>query len=204
MSVPQKQIGIYKITSPSGKIYIGQSWNIPSRFSKYKSLSSSKKQRILHNSFKKYGWEAHKFEIIETFFEEITQKELDDNEIKYIKEYRDKNIYLLNIKEGGLGGKLPVSSIEKMLKTKKEKGKMNHSDETKLKISNSHKGMKHSKDTKIKMKKMKNSAKIILNTENGIFYLGTKEAANTYSLNANTLSKRFQGKIKNNTNLKYV
>jgi allophanate hydrolase subunit 1 len=28
MGIPNKQIGIYKITSPSGKTYIGQSWNI--------------------------------------------------------------------------------------------------------------------------------------------------------------------------------
>ena len=56
-------IGIYKITSPSGKIYIGQSINIEKRFKGYK-YSKAKKQPILHRSFVKYGVENHKFEII--------------------------------------------------------------------------------------------------------------------------------------------
>ena len=56
--------GIYKIISPSGKIYIGESENIPNRIYYYK-IVSCKKQRRLYNSIKKYGWENHIFEIIE-------------------------------------------------------------------------------------------------------------------------------------------
>lgn len=56
-------IGIYKITSPSKKIYIGQSINIQKRFNQYK-WSKAKSQPILHRSFKKYGIDKHKFEII--------------------------------------------------------------------------------------------------------------------------------------------
>lgn len=58
-------IGIYKITNPNSKIYIGQSKNIYNRFNQYKSLSQSKLQKKLHYSFKKYGIENHTFEIIE-------------------------------------------------------------------------------------------------------------------------------------------
>jgi group I intron endonuclease len=58
-------IGIYKITSPSSKIYIGQSIDIERRFKNYKSLSQTKKQVMLHYSFKKYGINNHLFEIIE-------------------------------------------------------------------------------------------------------------------------------------------
>ena len=54
MGIPNRQIGIYKITSPSGKVYIGQSWDIKKRFSKYRSLQSVYKQRVLFNSFKKH------------------------------------------------------------------------------------------------------------------------------------------------------
>ena len=57
-------IGIYKITSPSGKVYIGQSVNIIKRFYAYRSIST-KQQPILHRSFIKYGVENHKFEVIE-------------------------------------------------------------------------------------------------------------------------------------------
>lgn len=58
-------IGIYKISSPSGKVYIGESINIERRFKYYQGLSQSKEQPKLYNSFKKYGINKHKFEIIE-------------------------------------------------------------------------------------------------------------------------------------------
>ena len=58
-------IGIYKITSPSNKVYIGQSINIDKRFKNYKSISQTKGQVMLHNSFKKYGVNNHTFEVVE-------------------------------------------------------------------------------------------------------------------------------------------
>ncbi len=58
-------VGIYKITSPSSKVYIGQSVNIEKRFLNYKSLKNSKKQRALYNSFKKHGVCNHRFEVVE-------------------------------------------------------------------------------------------------------------------------------------------
>ena len=57
-------IGIYKITNPKGKAYIGQSKNIDRRFMQYSNLKSSKNQLKLHRSFLKYGIENHNFEII--------------------------------------------------------------------------------------------------------------------------------------------
>lgn len=46
-------IGIYKITSPSGKIYIGQSINIEKRWEKYqKYIENIKNQIKLYNSLK--------------------------------------------------------------------------------------------------------------------------------------------------------
>lgn len=68
-------IGIYKITSPSNRVYIGQSRNIKNRFNYYK-YSSCKEQPRLYNSFKKYGVENHIFEIIEEcVFELLNEKE---------------------------------------------------------------------------------------------------------------------------------
>lgn len=57
-------IGIYKITSPSGRIYVGQSRDIKKRFNKYKGIHC-KEQPILYNSLRKYGVENHVFEVIE-------------------------------------------------------------------------------------------------------------------------------------------
>jgi group I intron endonuclease len=69
-------IGIYKITSPNGKIYIGQSINIEQRWSKdYKTLRC-KTQPKLYNSLKKYSPENHKFEILEEYsIEHLLERE---------------------------------------------------------------------------------------------------------------------------------
>lgn len=57
-------IGVYKITNPNGRIYIGSSINIENRWYQYKVLNC-KFQRKLYNSLKKHGVKAHKFEILE-------------------------------------------------------------------------------------------------------------------------------------------
>lgn len=59
-----KICGIYKLTSPSGKVYIGESKNVKKRIESYKYLLC-KKQFKVYNSLQKYGWDAHTFEIIE-------------------------------------------------------------------------------------------------------------------------------------------
>ena len=51
-----KLSGIYKITSPSKKIYIGQSVDIIGRWNLYKKLRC-KNQTYLYYSLKKYGFE---------------------------------------------------------------------------------------------------------------------------------------------------
>ena len=68
-------IGIYKITSPTKKIYIGQSIDVNDRFTKYKRLNCDN-QTILIRSFRKYGVDSHKFEILE----ECLESELNDKE----------------------------------------------------------------------------------------------------------------------------
>jgi len=75
-------IGIYKITNPIGEVYIGQSINIPSRWSGYRK-SKAPKQPKLRNSFLLYGIENHIFEVIC----ECNQCELNAIEIYYIDYY---------------------------------------------------------------------------------------------------------------------
>lgn len=57
-------MGVYKITSPSGKVYVGSSNDIANRVCSYKGLKC-KNQRKLYNSIKKYTWDEHVFEILE-------------------------------------------------------------------------------------------------------------------------------------------
>lgn len=56
--------GIYKITSPTGKVYIGQSKDIKNRWSSYRTRECPN-QILLNRSFKKHGVYNHIFEIIE-------------------------------------------------------------------------------------------------------------------------------------------
>lgn len=58
--------GIYKIISPSNRVYIGQSVDVKSRWRTYLSLSTGNKgQILLYKSLTKYSPEKHTFEIIE-------------------------------------------------------------------------------------------------------------------------------------------
>jgi group I intron endonuclease len=93
--------GIYKIVSPSGKIYIGQSINIERRFSEYKRLQC-KLQRKLYHSILKYGWDNH-----EKFILEIVDNELNliDRENYWKDYYRVLEIPSLCLRKDGTGGK---------------------------------------------------------------------------------------------------
>jgi group I intron endonuclease len=75
-------VGIYKITSPTGKIYIGQSVDIEKRWKYYYTLNC-KGQTKIYNSLKKYGPENHMFEIIEECLENFLEEKETYYKIKY-------------------------------------------------------------------------------------------------------------------------
>ncbi|MDA3854636.1 MAG: GIY-YIG nuclease family protein [Candidatus Woesearchaeota archaeon] len=49
-----KKSAVYKLTSPSGKVYIGQSVDVAQRFSKHKRQTSKTKTK-LGSAIRKYG-----------------------------------------------------------------------------------------------------------------------------------------------------
>lgn len=104
-------IGIYKIISPTNKVYIGQSWDIENRFKIYKNCSPH--QVLLYRSLKKYGVDSHKFEVVHELPIDISQDILDNYEIYYWEKYRDLGFKMMNIKEPGKGGR--HSEISKLL-----------------------------------------------------------------------------------------
>lgn len=57
-------VGIYKITNPEGKSYIGLSREIEVRWKSYKNMQFQS-NNLLKESFKKYGYDNHNFEILE-------------------------------------------------------------------------------------------------------------------------------------------
>lgn len=129
-------IGIYKITSPSGKVYIGQTWDIERRFDQYyKTLGI--KQRKVYNSINKYGVENHIFQVICELPNDISQEVLDRYELTYWEFYKDCSVELLNIRIPGKGGK--HSEETKKLMSQWQIGKV-ISEETKSRISTSNLG----------------------------------------------------------------
>lgn len=106
--------GIYKIVSPSGRIYIGQSTDIFSRIRSYRS-GKCEKQTFLSNSIKKYGWRNHKFLILEI----CKPEELNSLEVYYIKIYGSFNSKKgLNLRSGGnANSKMSVATKNRLSKS---------------------------------------------------------------------------------------
>jgi group I intron endonuclease len=167
-----KICGIYKITSPSNKVYIGQSIDIIKRFKFYCGLHC-RQQQLIYNSLKKHGVDKHKFEVLC----QCSREELNNLEVYYIDLYQSFNSkFGLNLKEGG--GNYDVTKQSKkrthynlgvkhyffgkkhkpetILKLKKAQG--NRSAETRKKIGDKHRGKVISIDMREKLSKV-NSGK---------------------------------------------
>jgi group I intron endonuclease len=130
-------IGIYKITSPTGKIYVGQSVNIEKRWSKYKRLECTNQKR-LYNSLKKYGVSNHSFCILE-----LCEKEELNIKERYYQE-------IFKVIDHGLN----------LILTTHENGHRIMSEETRLKQRKSMLGKTHSEESKQKMKRNRALRKI--------------------------------------------
>lgn len=162
-------IGIYKITSPKDKVYIGQSIDIERRWKKYYSKLDCKGQVLLYRSLKKYGVENHKFEVIIT----CSEDELDELERYYQEIYNVINPNIgLNccLVKAGTRNKLYNKETREKIRlanigkthTEETKQKLreinlgkNLSEETKKKISEGNKGKVQSEETKLKLSELR-------------------------------------------------
>lgn len=178
-------IGIYKITSPSKRIYIGQSRNILKRFRDYKYYKGNGQSRLFM-SFTKYGFNNHLFEILE----ECSLEDLNERE-RYWQEYYNvlsiNGLNCLYVNTNYSPALISHETLINMQKAQQNRGPLSEShkkkisdswktrvvtEETKLKISNStkgkkksnlhkanigkaKKGFKHSDESKLKMRKPK-------------------------------------------------
>ena len=130
-NIYNKMIGIYKITNPKGKIYIGQTIDIIRRFSEYNKMINCKTQPKLFNSLKKHKPENHIFEIIE----ECSLEQLNEREIYWGQYYNSLNEGL-NCKLGDSKGLYSEETKQKISKALKGKSKpegfgKNHSEKMK-------------------------------------------------------------------------
>lgn len=114
-------VGIYKITSPSGKVNIGQSWNVERRIRHYHYPKGCPDQIKLHNSFKKHGVKNHTFEIIHELPDDVTQEVLNTYETLYWQLYIDAGSKMLNMREPGSNGKFLPETLKKMSESGKRR-----------------------------------------------------------------------------------
>lgn len=114
---------IYRFISPSGKMYIGQSWNVERRYIEHKKYANRGHGpcRALCDAFGKYGFNSFIFEILESKVED--QKTLDNLESKYITELNTLSPNGYNLNHGGIGGKKSESAKKRMSLAAKERSK---------------------------------------------------------------------------------
>lgn len=130
---------IYKITSPSSKIYIGKTNNLRNRICAYRNAHKSNTNTLIYTSIKKYGWDAHVFEVIDSASIDI----LNELEISYIQKYnsyRHNNPYGLNLTIGGDGAFGRIDSAETRKKRAAHHIGSKRSEETRYLMSLAKKG----------------------------------------------------------------
>jgi hypothetical protein len=123
--------GIYKITSPSGKVYIGQSIDIDKRWeghNKYNGIGPK-----LKNSYIKYGFNSH----TKNTLEECSIEQLNEREIYwkqyYLSIYGWDNVLFCELYDNGGGPKSKETKLKQSVSQKanlakpevKEKRKIN-------------------------------------------------------------------------------
>ena len=129
---------IYKYTSPSGKIYIGQTTREKARRREFLDINRLYAGKAINNARLKYGTKAFTYEVLLTLrasSKEELSKLLNYNE-KYFINLFHSNINGYNITDGGTSGIIGYT----------------HTEETKIKIAKSIRGRKHSEETKRKIK----------------------------------------------------
>lgn len=200
----EKIIGIYKITSPSGKIYIGQSRHCLYRWKYHYSKLHCKRQRHLYNSLLKYGFDNHVFEILER----CALEKLDDLETKYIKQYDSTNKTIgMNLRVGGNSATFSDETKELMRQNalgntnmlgkthsketreliSKNRIGIKPSEETKKRLSKAREGFKHSQETRNKLSKANKFTRKIKNMKTNIIHASITQAAVNENISQSTI-----------------
>lgn len=219
-------IGIYKITSPNKRVYIGQSVDIERRFNDHRLYNKNQKTK-LKKSFDKYGADKHQFEIL---------CECDTSALNRIERYYQDLFNCLSQKYGlnciatKYGDRSGYHSEETKIKMSLASTGRTFSKETLIKLSQVKKGVtsgagngffnkKHTEESKktisIKLKERdhrpiprrgseNNKSRLILDISNGVFYETITEASFAIGIKRSTLNAMVTGQNKNKTSLRYV
>ena len=187
-------IGIYKIISPSNRIYIGQTVNIRLRINHYKRLHF-KKQKRLYASVLKYGWNNHSIKIIE----ECSIDMLNERERYWQDFYNVTSEKGLNIR---------------LTKSNDKNGSLSELSKNKISIANSgiNNGMFGKKISESAKQLQRDKlcgeqnylSKWLINLETGIFYPCLNEAGISINMEKRKLWSNIKIFKKNKTNFIYA
>lgn len=158
--------GIYQLTCPKGRVYIGKSRNLKNRINDYRNYRCEE-QPYLCNTLKKYGFESFEVEILK----ECEEIELSYWE-RYYQDYYINQGYVLGESMLNLcladSDELPkvMSERTRQLLREANGGEKNpfygktHSPEVLEYLSKINKGRKHSQETKEKMSRSRKGKKL--------------------------------------------
>lgn len=191
-------IGIYKITSPNGSIYIGQSTNLEQRFRVYQ-YNNCKDMPKLYASFMEFGAANHIFEVI-IYLDIKTPKELNMLEQYYIDYYRNMGFNVLNILNPAKK-EYPEGHI---FKSKSYPKSEQHKDNIRKAIT----GIKRTPEQCIKCGLAKKgqypaSAKRVIDLSTMTIYPSARVAAELFGYRHSTLKAMLNGQRKNKTTFIY-
>ena len=108
-----KNPGLYILTSPSGKQYVGKDSNLPTR-AKIHLSGKSPQCRHIHRAIQKYGRDAFSLEVIQ--YPGISEETLNAVEIWKIRQLQTLSPSGYNLTEGGEGTKPSEETRQKLRK----------------------------------------------------------------------------------------
>lgn len=149
---------IYKMTSPTNRVYIGLTSNLIKRKSFYKKLLDDSDQPLISKSILKYGFDNHNFQIIDTFqgnLSEAYSKEIFWIRTNMSNKCKYPEINGLNLTNGGKGSsghKLSKEKRKRLSEARKGR-KINRvwTIEQRLACGILNKGRKHTEESKRKI-----------------------------------------------------
>lgn len=202
---------IYKYTSPSGKIYIGQTIRPKKRRSEHHFSSLNKPDIVFHKAIKKYGWENFSYTVLVTIIcstKEVLKSTLNYFEQSFIKEY---NSIIPNGYNQSLGGIGPIGykhTLEERMKISKSHIGLLHTEEEKRKIASANTGIIFTKERKEKISRARSIPIIQLSLEGKFIkeYPSAKVAAEILHLNRTNITACCRHKPKHLTvgNYKWI
>jgi group I intron endonuclease len=134
---------VYKLTSPSGKVYVGMtSRSIELRFDRHRYAAAWGSDKAIHNAIRKYGADSFTVEVVQ---DGLTTQEALDLEIVTIDALGSVFPVGYNLTRGGDGCRATPETAAKI-----SAARMGHevSEATRAKISASNKGRKLSEETR--------------------------------------------------------